>query len=112
MPTKAGRGRYCEKRGTCQAIKKGDTVRMWSLHDYDTLQFSQITALPAPFLSTSHQYEYDCKAKRLRRLSFSFHSGNMAQGKVVSRTTTISKSEPIRPSSVNETLWKLACGKG
>ena len=91
-------------------LKKGDTVRMWSLNDYDTFQFAQF-GLPEPYLSTSHQYEYDCKAKRLRRFSFSFHSGNMAQGKVVSRSTATSNWELVRPDTVNETLWKLACGK-
>jgi hypothetical protein len=86
----------------------GDTVKMWSLYDFKTAQ--AIEGIK-PYLSSRQQYEYDCKEKRLRTFSFSFHSENMAKGEITMSATRTGDWERIAPGTVDDGLWKIACGR-
>jgi hypothetical protein len=55
--------------------------------------------------------EYDCKEKRSRLLSFSFHSEPMAGGKVLLSTTMNDRWRSIETESAVETLLKHVCAK-
>lgn len=87
--------------------KAGNMVKMWSLTDYKTAQVAD----GKPYISSRQQNEYDCKGERVRILSLSAHSGNMAGGETVFVGTDPSKWVPIAPGAIMETLWKIACGK-
>jgi Surface-adhesin protein E len=86
----------------------GNTVKMWSLYDFKAAQ--AIGELQS-YLSSKQQYEYDCKEKRLRTFSYSFHAGNMATGEVTLSATKTGDWERIAPASVDNDLWKIACGQ-
>ena len=86
----------------------GNLVKMWSLYDFKTIQ--AIDGL-TPYMSSRQQYEFDCKEKRLRTFSFSFHSANMAQGEVTVSATRTGNWEPIASGSTDEGLWRAACKK-
>ena len=84
----------------------GNLVKMWSLYDFQTNQ--AIEGL-TPYMSSRQQYEFDCKEKRLRTFSFSFHSANMAKGEVTVSATRTGNWEPIASGSTDEGLWRVAC---
>ena len=89
--------------------RNGNFVKMWDLLDFNTVQMS-----PAghSFLSEKAQQEYDCKEEKKRILAFTWFDGQMGNGKVVvSNGNVRGEWEPISPGSVNEVLWKIACGK-
>ena len=88
--------------------RNGNLVKMWELMDYKTMKKS----VSGPFyLSSKIQSEYDCKGEGVRILAYSLFRGKMGNGNVVVSDSDGGKWEPIRPGSVGETLWKIACGK-
>lgn len=87
--------------------RKGDVVKMWHLHDFKTAQ----TVLKKSYLSSRSQDEYDCTADRHRALASTSFSGNMGSGKVRSSYSIKGKWEPVPPSSITQSLWKVACEK-
>lgn len=88
-------------------IKSANKVKMQTLHDYKMA----IKASGAAFLSTMVQEEYDCKENQSRTLYFSFHTGNLGKGRMIYSDNDAHKWAPVRPGSVRETLWKVACRK-
>jgi hypothetical protein len=88
--------------------KAGDTVKLWVLFDLKTAVAS---AGIGPFMSSKAQYEYDCKEERMRGLYYTIHAESMAGGEVVGKTYGPTDWLPAARDSVNETLWKMACGK-
>ena len=86
---------------------EGDLVKMWSLLDYKTTQ----TIGVGLFMSRKDQREYDCTKERDRVLTFTQFSGNMGSGKVGYSNSDGSDWAPVVPQSVNQTVWKFACGK-
>ena len=57
------------------------------------------------------QYEYDCKEDRMRRLYATMHSANMGRGDVVDSHPIHEAWQSVPLGSLNEQLWKFACGK-
>lgn len=88
--------------------KAGNMAKMWSVFDYKTP-----VALDngKRYMSTRAQFEYDCKEERMRPFAVSFHSKNMADGEVVYSAFDPGNWGPVPPGTVNDTLWKIACGK-
>lgn len=62
-----------------------------------------------PHMSMKTLSEFDCKEERPRTLSSSWHSENMAEGKVVSSNSDIDVWVPGGTSPVNKVLWEFAC---
>jgi hypothetical protein len=87
--------------------RKGDLVKMWYLHDFNTTQ----TVLKKSYLSSRSQDEYDCTKDRHRALATTSFSGNMGSGKVRSSYSIKGKWEPVLPGTMTHTLWKVACDK-
>jgi len=89
--------------------KAGTKVTMSSMIDSTVIQG---TALDRPHFSWQDEWEYDCQAKRYRPVQFKEYSGKMGTGENV-----YSQAEPgylwheVKPGSVGETLWTMACGK-
>ena len=89
--------------------RNGNLVKMWSSSDYKTVQKA---ADGQSYLSSKVQDEFDCMEEKTRLLAFTWFGGKMGNGKVVvSNGNVRGEWEPISPGSVNEVLWKIACGK-
>ncbi|MCG6934219.1 MAG: hypothetical protein LJE57_11325 [Gallionella sp.] len=57
------------------------------------------------------QDEFDCKADRLRMLSYTAYTEHMGNGEIVPSNVVTGEWEPVLPGSIGEALWKFACGK-
>jgi len=55
-------------------IKSGNTVKMWSIFDYNKAQKDPNSP---SFMSVKRQEEYDCKEEKKRLLYADFHSENI-----------------------------------
>ena len=88
--------------------RDGDLAQMRELLDHNAARVRD----KASYVSSRTQSEYDCKAEKVRTLSLSLHSGNMAAGKTLHRTNDPGKWRPVPPGGATEVLWKIACGKG
>jgi len=88
--------------------KAGDRVTMAVLYDYKSVQSPNSSK---PYRSSRKQSEYDCKKGQSRILSLTAHSGNMAEVDIVFSLSKPEEWEPVRPGSLAELMWKIACGK-
>ena len=88
--------------------RKGNKVKMWTLYDFNTVrQFEN-----SRYLSQMERDEYDCEEETSALLDFLWYSGNMKNGDIVFSSTNIkNEAESIIPESIDETLFKIACGK-
>ncbi len=86
----------------------GSMVKMWTLFDLKT---ARISSVGKPYLSSKSEDEFDCKKKRRRTLSFSWHAGNMGEGEIVASNANPDEWAPVALRTVREALWKMACAK-
>ena len=85
-----------------------NVVTLWVLMDFKT---TQIQPKP-PHMSVKSQREIDCTQKRIRLLALTAFSGNMGSGKEVSSySTPKDQGILVEPSSVAQSLLKVACGE-
>lgn len=87
--------------------KNGDKVKMWRMYDYKATQ----EASGYKFISAKFQDEYDCKEEQIRFLVNTTFSGNMGGGEVIFTNTDAGKWQPVISHSLDESMWKFACGK-
>ena len=92
-------------RGTIE--RSGDLAKMWQLFDYKTVQ----TVAGDSLLSFQRYNEYDCSGSRTRMLAYTWFSSNMGRGRIVYKTTEAQPWASLVPRSIDQTLWKVACGK-
>jgi len=85
----------------------GNRVKMWTLIDYKTEQ----RASGVNFSSKTIRRDYDCKGRHLRVLAFKLFSWNMEQGRQVRSYNQPQEWEQVKPESMGETEWKIACSK-
>ena len=87
-------------------VKTKDGITYWSLMDYTTPQSGN----PKSHLSSKLQQEMDCKGKRVRLLSASSYSRNLAQGEVVFvLPTKTSEWSPVAVNTITEDVMKYVC---
>jgi hypothetical protein len=96
--------------------KKGNMVKMWELVDVKPSGFTKSMQVFSESndefsMSTREKEEFDCKKEQTRTLYISTHSGNMGEGELISRSSNPGKWGPIVANSIDESLWKFACGK-
>ena len=90
--------------------KKGNKVKIWRLFDFKSAQISAVDNT-SKFLSSLAHNEYECEEETGRQLDFYWYSGNMKSGDVVYLLTNINdEATSIMPESIDETLFKIACG--
>jgi len=87
--------------------REGDLVKMEVLFDFKTIQ----TKADVSYLSAKAQMEYDCAEQRFKGLAVMYFSDNMGSGKLLDRSSGKGKWLPVSPGSLDQTLWKVACGK-
>lgn len=100
----AGMGAYADP---VTMRREGDLVKMEVLFDFNTRQ----TKAGVSYSSANAQMEYDCAEQRFRGLAVMYFSGNMGSGNVLDRSSGKGKWLPVSPGSLDQTLWKVACGK-
>jgi hypothetical protein len=81
-------------------------VKMWVLLDYETDQ----ELAGKSYKSITTQGEYDCKEEQMRLLYAAYYAGNMSRGDAVAIDQNPTKWSPASPGSIDEGLWKFACG--
>ena len=83
--------------------KEGNTIKMWILHDFNTLRLN--------FISARIKEEYDCKEKKQRILFIAFYTGHMGGGETVAIITDPEDQfKPTAQGSLVEAVLKFACG--
>jgi len=88
--------------------KSGNRVKMWILHDYKSVR----NTLGLMNLSSRSLNEYDCKEKQATMHFLYVHSGNMGRGEAVQiNGEYCCWWIHVSPGTINEILWKTACGK-
>lgn len=83
--------------------RSGDTVKIWSLHDYESAQES------VPYMSSTLEREHDCKEKQARQLFLVFYSKNMGRGGTIWKDTEAHDWLPVTSGTIKESVWKYAC---
>jgi len=87
--------------------RDSNLVKMWQFYDYKTVQ----TVGGNRFLTAKEQWEFDCAEERSRVVARKEFSGNMGSGTVVSTNSQVGKWVPLMPGSMDQIVWKVACGK-
>ena len=88
-------------------VRKGEIATMWSVSELKVAA----TANGASYVSLKRQDEFDCAGSRSRGLQISAYPSPMGEGKAVATEKGSGAWQPVAPQSVNEVLWKIACGK-
>ena len=94
--------------------RDGDRVMLWQLTDYKWMQgnapFGAFMMGPHRFLSTKTHKEFDCTRNTFRVLASSEFSQHMGAGTQNAVAVTEGYGQPVKPGSINQALWKVACG--
>lgn len=101
------KGGYTVYADTTTVLKTSNRAKMWILFDYQILQKGS----GAEFLSEKIRREYDCNEKQMRRLAYSLFSLNKEHGDLIRSYNQPQKWESVKPDSMEEAEWKLACKK-
>ena len=103
-----------EGRVVCESLRDTDSIRkaagrakMVILLDYQVLQ----KAAGTEFLSRKIRREYGCQEKQIRTLAYSLFSLNMEHGDLVRSYNQPQKWEMVKPDSLEEVEWKVACSE-
>lgn len=64
-----------------------------------------------PYLSLTMRNEYRCDTAQFRVLAINSHSGHMGLGEQPFRSTEPTEWETVSPNTIQQDLWKVACGK-
>jgi hypothetical protein len=90
--------------------KTGSNVTMWILTDLEPAEVMYGTKIK----SEKARDEYDCKEKQVRVLLSSHYFDNMGRGEELA-SSNYQKYEnewrPVLPDTLDEVLFKIACGK-
>lgn len=89
--------------------REGNLVTVLQLTDYRWMQGGP-RATPR-FLSTTTKKQFDCTEKLLRLLGFTEFPRRMAAGSPADEYVDSDRWLPVRPDSIDQDLWKMACGK-
>jgi hypothetical protein len=89
-------------------LRHGDLVKMLVLYDFRFVQAFKGKS----YLSAIWQQQFDCAEHRSRHLSYKYHSGNKANGKVMAAgDDEQSEWSPVAPRSAAAILWDIGCSK-
>ena len=95
---------YADLSSLC---KTDNGVKMWILHDYNTVQ----NATGDRVLSEKSLDEYNCEYKQRRTLTFFRFNENMGNGRLIYSSEEESDWDSVRPNSMDDFLYKAACGQ-
>ena len=101
------KGGYALYAETASIRKAAGRAKMAILFDYQTLQ----KAAGAEFLSEKVRREYECQEKQIRTLAYSLFSLHREHGDLIRSYNQPQKWETIKPDSLEEVEWKMACSE-
>lgn len=88
--------------------KKGNIAKMWVMLGYEIAQSDEAGS----YLSDVSLVECDCVNQMNNILQITLYSENMMKGNVVKSEDYNKKNWSYSPPrTINERLWKIACGK-
>ena len=94
--------------------REGNLVMLWLLMDFQWMQgnvgLGRFGLDPSRFLSTKTQMQFDCAEKRLRLLAYSEFLRHMGTGRRNDGYVDTGNWVPVKPDSMNQALWEVACG--
>ena len=85
---------------------QGDRHRAWTMLDYRDPQKNK---QGQSFKSTRAQMEFDCKDKRVRALTVSFHSGSRLSGEVLVSEGVFQDWMGVPPTTPMANIMKAVC---
>jgi len=90
--------------------REGNLVTLVTLIDWEWMQGNRS---PSRFHSTRIRKQFDCADKRFRLLVSTDFYDRMGTGRRMAETVYDSDGDwiPVEPESLNQGLWKVACGK-
>ena len=103
--------RFVTDAGPATISRSGNTVRMSSVID-STIADDAASARHR--VSWKDTWEYDCETRKTRPLQYTEYSGRMGTGEKMfsyKLAAAVFKWITVKPGSVSEALWKIACGK-
>ncbi len=86
--------------------QEGNLVTMVILIDWKWMQGNRP---PSRFYSTKLKRQFDCTAKCVRRLAFTDFYGRMGTGTPIAGYETEGNWYLVKPESLNQPLWEVAC---
>jgi hypothetical protein len=89
--------------------RDGNFVTVVTLVDWRWMQGNRS---PTRFYSTKLTKQFDCAQKRLRLLTYSEFLKHMGTGRRNDGYVDQDHWLPVRPETIDQALWELACGKG
>ncbi len=87
---------------------QGDRHRAWTMLDYRDPQKNK---QGQSFKSTRAQMEFDCKDKRVRALTVSFHSGPKLSGEVLVSEGVLQDWMAVPPGTPMTQIMKAVCAR-
>jgi surface-adhesin protein E len=104
----AGSGGFIIYVDPATVLRQGDLVKMLVLYDFRFVQAIKGKS----YLSAIWQQQFDCAKHRSRQLSYTYHSDNMGNGKVMfAGDDEGNKWSPVAPKSAAAILWNIGCDK-
>ncbi len=85
--------------------RDGNFRKVWELQDYKKKDS------PSGELSIRMLNEYDCKGERVRDLSISAHSENMAKGRVIVSNSTVGQWDYVAPQTPSAGKLNYVCSR-
>ncbi|HMS85553.1 MAG TPA: hypothetical protein PKD12_18075 [Nitrospira sp.] len=93
--------------------RDGHLVALWQLIDYQMMQgnapFGIFMMSPHRFLSTKTHKEFDCTHHTVRLLASTEFSQHMGTGTRNAVLVEQGDGQPVKPGSINQAIWELAC---
>jgi hypothetical protein len=88
--------------------RNGDMVKMWAMED-NKVEHHIIQG--QEYRSIKKLWEIDCKSEQMRVVDTNYFSGHMGSGVPILTATRSTEPRPVSPGSIDELLFKFACGK-
>ncbi len=88
--------------------KASNRVKIWSLVDHAK---ELADSFGKSHLSEKVQWEFDCTEEQKKMLAYTTYAENQGRGKAVYNDPTPGKWEAVPRGTIQESLWKFACGK-
>lgn len=87
--------------------RSGNLAKIWSLQDYvSPIAWTSDTS----YLSSLLRREFHCSDERGRTLDYIWHTGSMGGGPTVATDSTAGQWSSVPPGSIEERMFKAACG--
>lgn len=83
----------------------GSKISLWLLTSYQAPRKYD----DSKFQSLLAQYEYDCRAEKIRMTAYSLYSDKFAKGAAVHSEAVMDKWKSFAKNSPDESLWKKLC---